>query len=63
MRLTLKQVRLLKGKSQSDLAGALAIHVQTYRKIEKNPGKATIRQAKILSEILEYDYDSIFFYL
>jgi transcriptional regulator with XRE-family HTH domain len=47
MRVNIKQARLLKGIKQREMAEALGIHVQTYRKIEQNPNLATIKQAKI----------------
>ena len=36
MSYTIEQARKLKNKSQEDVAKILNIHVQTYRKIEKN---------------------------
>jgi transcriptional regulator with XRE-family HTH domain len=61
MSLTLKQVRLLKEKSQHDLAEMLGVHVQTYRKLEENPNLVTIGQAKKLAKYLGISYDEIFF--
>ena len=61
MKLTLKQARRLINKSQVDIAKNLNIHVQTYRKLEENPDKATIAQAKKISKILNISYDEIFF--
>lgn len=61
MSLTLKQVRLLKEKSQHDLAEMLGVHVQTYRKLEENPDLVTIGQAKKLAKYLGISYDEIFF--
>lgn len=60
-KLTLKQARRLRGKTQDNLADHLGIHVQTYRKIEENPNEATIGQAKEIAAFLEYKYDIIFF--
>lgn len=59
--LTLKQCRILRDKTQEDMAEMLNVHVQTYRKIEDNPGSATIDQAKAICEYLNFDYDVIFF--
>lgn len=59
--LTLKQCRILREKTQEDMAELLNVHVQTYRKIEDNPGSATIDQAKAICEYLDFDYDVIFF--
>ena len=52
MGLSLKQMRLIKGKTQDEMAELLNIHVQTYRKLEENPDEATIKQAKKISEFL-----------
>ena len=61
MGLSLKQMRLIKGKTQDEMAELLNIHVQTYRKLEENPDEATIKQAKKISEVLGVSYDDIFF--
>lgn len=61
MKLTLKQYRLLKEMTQEKLADLAGIHVQTYRKLEKHPEKATIEQALKISEALGESYDDIFF--
>lgn len=58
---TLKQAREYRGKTQEDMAALLNIHVQTYRKIEENPGSATIDEAKAICEYLDFNYDVIFF--
>lgn len=59
--LTLKQCRVLREKTQEDMAKLLNVHVQTYRKIEDNPGSVTVDQAKAICEYLDFDYDVIFF--
>jgi DNA-binding XRE family transcriptional regulator len=61
VKLTLKQARLIKGFTQVQMANMLGIHVQTYQKMEKHPDEVTVKQAKQLSEILEFSYDFIFF--
>lgn len=61
MDLSLKQVRLVKGKTQEEMAKKLGVHVQTYRKIEESPEEATIKQAKQISSFLGISYDDIFF--
>lgn len=61
MELSLKHLRLVKDKTQEDLAKALGVHIQTYRKYEENPEELTIKQAKALSKILQVPYDDIFF--
>lgn len=61
MAFTVKQARLLAGKKQKEMADFLGIHVQTYRKIEENPSKATIEQAQKIAAITGISYDQIFF--
>lgn len=61
MPLTMKQARLLKEKSQHEMADLLEVHVQTYRKLEENPDLTTIGQAKKISKYLGVSYDDIFF--
>lgn len=61
MLITLKQARLIREKSQCEMAECLGIHVQTYRRIEENPDNATIWQAKKIADFLDVHYDHIFF--
>ena len=61
MQLTLKQSRLIKEKTQDEMAQILGVHVQTYRKLEENPENVTIGQAKKISSFLEISYNDIFF--
>lgn len=61
MGLSLKQIRLVREKTQDEMAEKLGVHVQTYRKLEENPDEVTIKQAKIISEFLGVSYDHIFF--
>lgn len=61
MQLTLKQTRLIKEKTQDDMAQMLGVHVQTYRKLEENPENITIGQAKKISSFLGISYNDIFF--
>lgn len=60
MGLSLKQIRLVREKTQDEMAEKLGVHVQTYRKLEENPDEVTIKQAKIISEFLGVSYDDIF---
>ena len=53
-RLSLKQARLVRGKTQNDLAKYLKIHVQTYRKLEEKPQKMTIEQAQKICKLLDF---------
>lgn len=61
MSFTIKQARLFKDFSQKQMAERLGIHVQTYRKIESDPDRATVQQAKQISKIVGITYDQIFF--
>lgn len=61
MGLSLKQIRLVKGKTQEEMANLLSVHVQTYRKLEENPEEVTIKQAKLISAFLDVSYNDIFF--
>ncbi len=61
IKFTLKQARLLKGLKQNEVAERLGVHVQTYRRMEKHPETVTVGDAKKISEILEMDYDYLFF--
>lgn len=61
MEFTVKQARMLAGKKQQEMADFLGIHVQTYRKIEENPSRATVEQAQKIAQITGIPYDQIFF--
>lgn len=60
MSVTLKQARVLKEKTQDEMASLLRIHVQTYRKLEENPETVTVGQAKVISRFLDIPYNDIF---
>ena len=62
MSFTIKQARKLADKSQNEMAKALKVHVQTYRKIENNPRMATIDQVKIIAEQTGLSFDQLFFW-
>ncbi|WP_144506666.1 helix-turn-helix domain-containing protein [Bacillus mycoides] len=61
MILTMRQARLVKGITQQEMALKLNVHVDTYRKMEKNPDEVTIGNAKKISNLLGISYDQIFF--
>lgn len=61
MEMSIKQIRLSKEIKQQEMADALGIHVQTYRKLENNPENATIAQAKRIAEVLNVPYDNLIF--
>jgi DNA-binding XRE family transcriptional regulator len=61
MAYTVKQARLLCGKTQQEMADLMGIHRNTYQKIESDPESATIRHAKMICTITNLPIDSIFF--
>ncbi len=61
MQYSVKQARLLANFTQSQVAQKLGVCEQTYRKIEKKPESATIKQAKELSCLFGVPYDNIIF--
>lgn len=60
-KLNLKQIRLVRGLSQEDMADRLNIHVNTYRQWESEPLKVTVGNAFKIAEILNVSVESIFF--
>lgn len=58
---TVKQARQLKGLTQKEIATKLGIHLDTYRRIEKYPNKATIEMAEKISQATCLAIDDIFF--
>lgn len=58
---TLRQARVLKGKTQVEMAGFIGVCRDTYRAIEAEPERATISQAKQISVALDIPVDQIFF--
>lgn len=58
---TLRQARMLKGKTQNQMAHCIGVCRDTYRAIEADPERATISQAKKISAILDIPMDNIFF--
>ncbi|WP_182425546.1 helix-turn-helix transcriptional regulator [Dielma fastidiosa] len=59
--ITLEKARLLNGMTMEQVANDLNIHPQTYAKIEKEPDKASIRQAKMLSKLFGISVNILFF--
>lgn len=59
--MTVKQARMLRGLTQQQVADALNVNVDTYRRIEKNPQKATIEMAVQFCCIVQKKLDKIFF--
>jgi DNA-binding XRE family transcriptional regulator len=61
MPLTLKQARVINEITQQGMADLLGVHLDTYRKIEKNPDLATIDQARKIAEATGVPVEQIFF--
>lgn len=61
MKLTLRQLRLSKEISQEKMANLLKIHRNTYVKLEENPGRISIEQARTISNYFGVSVDDIFF--
>jgi DNA-binding XRE family transcriptional regulator len=57
----MKQWRLMKGKTQEQLALECGVHRNTYASWEENPEKITIENAKKVSKALGESIDDIFF--
>ena len=60
-KLTVKQSRLVKEKTQEACAIAIGVHVNTYRNLEEHPEKFTILQAVKLCKFLGIDYNRVIF--
>ncbi len=60
MRFTIKQARTHAGLTQAEVAKRLGIDRSTYIKMEKNPGRATIRQINMLSQMTGVPVGDIF---
>lgn len=61
MAITIKAARINAELSQMEMAKALGMSRDTYRKIEKQPGRASIEQARKISEITGIALDDLFF--
>ena len=60
-RLNLKQIRLVRGISQEEMAERLNVHVNTYRQWENEPMKVSVGTAFKISQILDVPISTIFF--
>ena len=52
MVLTMKQARVIAGKTQIEMAREMGITAPTYIKYEKNPETMTIKQARKFCDVL-----------
>lgn len=59
--INMRQARLLRERTQQEVADALGVHVQTYRRLEEHPNEATIEQAKKIAAFLGFEMDDLFF--
>lgn len=59
---TVKQARMLAGRSQKEVGKAIGVHRQTYMTLEADPGRFTIKQAHDFAEFVGLDYDRIKFF-
>lgn len=59
---TVKQARLLAGKTQVEMAKLMGISRDVYRKIELNPDQATIAQAKEFCKAAAIPMDELCFF-
>lgn len=61
MGLSLKQWRLAKEISQTEMATKCGVHRNTYAAWEENPDEISIGNAKIIARVLRESVDTIFF--
>lgn len=61
MPLTLKKARLISEKTQQEMANAIGVYIDTYRKMEERPEKVSIENAKKIAKFLNMSVNDIFF--
>ncbi len=61
MLVTIKQARLLANLTQEEMAHKMGVNVDTYRRIEKDPEKSSIANAKKICDIVGLSIEDIFF--
>lgn len=59
--MTIAQIRRDSGLTQQEMADKLGVSRQTYAKLENDPSKATIEQARLMCRVLGRKYEDIFF--
>jgi len=62
MRYTLREARMLRGKSITDMAKELNVTRDTYRNWENNPGQIKIANAERIALFLNMPIDEISFF-
>lgn len=60
-KLTMKQVRLIKGYSQQELGEMLGVHKQTVGKWERDANDMPLGKVKKFAEIVQMEMDEINF--
>lgn len=61
MKFTVRQARVYRGITMEEMASKMNICCATYRKIERKPESATVKQALAISQITGIPVDDIFF--
>lgn len=61
MSISVKMARVGANLTQQQLADEMGIHVQTYAKMENNPGSMTIDESKLFARIVGVPWGEIFF--
>ena len=61
MSFTIREWRRIKEISQETMASRLNVHVNTYQKWERDPGKISMEKAIEVAKILDVPLDSIKF--
>ena len=61
MEMNIRQARRAQEITQKEMAKSLQMHVQTYRRIEEHPERATIAQARKIAERLGVSYNDLIF--
>jgi DNA-binding XRE family transcriptional regulator len=59
--ISVKMARVGANLTQQQMADEMGIHVQTYAKMENNPGSMSIDDAKLFSRIVGVPWTEIFF--
>jgi transcriptional regulator with XRE-family HTH domain len=61
MKLTLKEWRRARGKTQEEMAQLCNVHINTYRRWEDNPGEIKYDNAILIADHLNIGLDDILF--
>lgn len=61
-RIKLSEARRMRGYSQEYMADKIGCHRITYAKMEENPENISMKDARIISEILQLGMDDLIFF-